>query len=318
MHKLFKGFDEFKKPEKDFIRRRQNIVDLFFLNPYMNSEIKAFRARYGMPEAGFDRQDRGDISDFHKWESGMYERYSEHWQDPPQELIEMQRDWEQLSEEEKDGAVEPIETWEPDCYINIKVFQEEMRLIYDKYSKKIHLDDYGVFERYVLTNRIPHIVSTSIAGDQWIVDDPRLLEEVISQERGSNNKITRTVVRCRLPRTAFLEGQPDLLVGRTGKEVTSICIEIKPDTNIENIRLIWRSVESYQQKMKGYRSRIKEHPNMARNLELFDLIKIQRNTYGDAIIKWNDEHPGAELDVNDSAIQHAIERLEKQFKPEDI
>jgi hypothetical protein len=299
--------------------RRQKVVRLFFMNPYMQQEVKSFRLKYGMPKDGFNMFDpkngarAGEL--FESWHTRVHQKYPVPWEQPPPELIKAQKDWLKLSTKEQEASIEPIELWQGSCYINLKPFQEDLRYIYNRFNKKIPLNDLGAFEWYAVHNRILYPIMNAGSEEPTVVDKSSSRQEVLSEEKDGTGKVLKQISRVYPPYERITEGTPTLLVETETHKVMSLKLELKPNSSRENVNMIWHIVEKYQHKMEGYSSRVRGRDNLMRDATLLRMTKFEGKTYRQAIDIWNELHKNEFIQTEEAAIQHAVDRLDNIFKP---
>lgn len=315
---LFKGLSQTDSKIQQHVERRQRAVELFYTNPYMQAEVKEFREKYGITEEGFDFYSRESNKEYLKWLKGIPIKYPERWAEPPEELIREQKDWEELSPEEQQESVEPMEYWEPDCLVNVRQFQLELREIFNRYNKKTPNDNLVSFERYVLTGEVEYPIMDFAEGKKVVQHLPFAEQKLVSSEKDESGNIIKRVIQVKPPYSEITEDQPNLVIEEYKGKVSKVYIEVKPNTNLRSVGSLWNEVEKYQKQMDGYQERKRERHNLYRDAEILKLVKLERQTYRKAIVDWNKKYAdtGEGIYTDDVAIQHAVERLDKLFNPD--
>jgi len=315
---LFRDYGQIDSKVKEHIERRQKAVELFYTNPYMQATVKEFRKKYGIPEEGFDQFDKESQLKYLKWLKDIPKKYPERWAEPPEKLVEEQKDWEELSPEEQRESVEPMEYWEPDCLVNVRQFQTELREIFNRYANKTPNDDLAAFERYVITDEVAYPMMDFDGGKKFVQHLPYSETKLLSSEKDKSGNIVKRVIQVNPPYSEITEDQPNLVIEEYKGKVSKVYVEVKPNTNLRSIGSIWNEVEKYQKQMDGYQERKRERHNLYRDSELLRMVRLEGLTYDRAIAKWNEKHESDDeyIYFETSAVQHAVERLDRLFNPD--
>ena len=301
------------------IKRREIRLNTFFANPYMQEDVKLLRQRYSIPEQGFNLTSGSEMKSL-TWLETMKQQYSEPWQVMPKDIKQSRDSWneatfgmspaeeEEYLEHHMDDYPEP---WEPDCLVNVKTFQEELRATYTVYDTIYPIHDYPLFELYVITGEVLSPIKRG-----WVYNQPfnhggevQIEQELHLGDKGIWQKHA-------LAYTDLAEGQPEVLFKMNGDDVTCILINIKPNTIRKNVEIIWDGVKRLQKSMPAAKERIKELPNFERDLAMHRMVKIEGLTYKEAIVAWEKQHEEQDWGkLEESAVTRSVLDLERIFNP---
>lgn len=288
-------------------QRNQGKIDLFFANPYMLEEIKTIRDKYGIPdENGFGRD--GVAANI--WEDEMMWQYPEPFEEIPELVKDAQKEWENLPDEERKDDEEPQKMWSPECVVNAKKFHDDLKPIFDKYNKKITIDNYYAFEFYTIYGTVPTMVFED-GNFHYVLNSEKLFGSASSiwTEKQMSTEYEPAF-------SHFIVGQPSISVEEVKEAVVKLSINVKAETTIENIKAIWSDVELFQKRMKGYASRVIKHRKLMRDIELWRLVKKERKTYLQAMELWNKDKDVKDCVTDLRAVELAVQRIDETFKPD--
>ena len=301
-------------PEKiqNQINRKNILTKLYYSNPYMLQRIKDFRLKYSIPEKGFSNIK--SLNEIYAWREKILVDFPERSEHVPKQFKQNPKTVEILPNPDAGETFGAIVLSEETCIVDAKIFQEELRAIFKAFGGEHKLTDYFSFEWFVISNRIP-TVFYSEQDKLRLLSQTNINEEKVHVRAEFKCSENETWIRVQPPFADIADSQPELLVKTNAEETTDLLIRINPLTTQLDVDILWTIIESYQRKMSGFKAKVKELPNLERNLEIFTIHKIGKNSLAKALDQWWHQHPDESTAIDYDSLKRSIKTLNEEFKP---